>query len=138
MIEAAYALMSRIRYSFSWCYSGVSTEGEHVLDAIGLDGDESIIDFLHRYVGASEMHPCLHEDHILHLVGEYFGTIVLPYSGARVGASKIDSDGMEKGIRNMFFQGVEFWMKRFIVFNTPAHDSPIHIIFASNLGSDRH
>ena len=66
--------------------------------------------FLHRYVGASEMHHYLHADHILHLVGDDFGTVVLPYFGPGIGDSKINSNGWEKGIRNVFFQGVEFWM----------------------------
>ena len=92
------------------CCGKVVAEGEYILDAIGLDGVESMVDFLHRYVGASEMRHCLHVDHVLHLVGDDFDTVALPYFSARVGDSKIDSDGWDKGIRNMFFQGVEFWM----------------------------
>ena len=86
-------MRSRIRSSFSWCCDGVVAEGEHILYAIGLDGAKSMVDFLHRYVGASEMCHCLHADHVLHLVGDDFDTIVLPYFGPRVDDSKINSNG---------------------------------------------
>ncbi|WJZ82736.1 hypothetical protein VitviT2T_002469 [Vitis vinifera] len=42
------------------------------------------------------------------IVGDDLDTVVLPYFGARVGSSKINLDGWEKGIRSIFFQGVEF------------------------------
>lgn len=42
------------------------------------------------------------------IIGDDLDMVVLPYSGARVGGSKINFDGWEKGIRSIFFQGVDF------------------------------
>ena len=56
---------------------GVAAKGKRILDAIGLDGAESVVDLLRRYVGASKVRHGLHADHILHLVGDDSGMVIL-------------------------------------------------------------
>ena len=53
----------------------VAAEGKHILDAVGLDSVESMVDLLDRHVGTGEMHHGLDADGVLHLVGDLEGEI---------------------------------------------------------------
>jgi len=50
---------------------GVTSKSKHILEAIGLDGLESMVYLLNRHVGAGEVHHGLHTDNVLHLVGNF-------------------------------------------------------------------
>ena len=47
----------------------IATKSKNILDAIGFDGFESLIDLLNWHVGAGEMHHSLDTNNVLHLVG---------------------------------------------------------------------
>lgn len=47
----------------------VTTEREDIMNAIGLDGGEGVVDLLDGHVGAGEVHHGLDADHVLHAVG---------------------------------------------------------------------
>lgn len=48
----------------------VAAESKNVLEAVGLDGLEGVVDLLDGHVGAGEMHHALHADDVLHFVGD--------------------------------------------------------------------
>lgn len=53
----------------------VTAEGEDVVDAIGVDGGEGVVDAAEGHVGAGEVHHGLDADHVLHAVGDLEGEI---------------------------------------------------------------
>jgi hypothetical protein len=54
---------------------GIAAESENVLEAVGLDGGESVVDLVNRHVGAGEVHHGLDADDVLHPVGDVEGEI---------------------------------------------------------------
>lgn len=54
---------------------GIAAEGEDVLDPIGLDGGEGVVDLLDGHVGAGEVHHGLDADHVLHPVRDVQGEV---------------------------------------------------------------
>jgi len=48
----------------------IATKSKNILDSIGFDGFEGVIDLLNGHVGAGEMHHSLDTDDVLHLVGD--------------------------------------------------------------------
>lgn len=53
----------------------VTAEGEDVLDAIGVDGGEGVVDLVDGHVGAGEVHHGLDAEDVLHPVGDLEGEI---------------------------------------------------------------
>lgn len=49
---------------------GVTAESKDVLEAVGLDGGESVVDLLDGHVSAGEVHHGLDADDVLHTVGD--------------------------------------------------------------------
>lgn len=53
----------------------VAAEGKDVVDAVGVDGGEGVVDAAEGHVGACQVHHCLNADHVLHAVGDLEGEI---------------------------------------------------------------
>jgi hypothetical protein len=70
---------------------GITAESENVLEAVGLDGGEGVIDLVDGHVGAGEVHHGLDADDVLHPVGDVEGEI----GGGATGAP---SDVAECGV----------------------------------------
>ncbi|KAG8369332.1 hypothetical protein BUALT_Bualt14G0000400 [Buddleja alternifolia] len=53
----------------------ISAEGEDVLNAVRLDGGESVVDVLDGHVSTGEVHHSLDADHVVHSIGDVKGEI---------------------------------------------------------------
>lgn len=67
----------------------VAAESKNVLEAVGLDGLEGVVDLLDGHVGAGEMHHALHADDVLHFVGDVQSQI----GGGATGAPRDVAEG---------------------------------------------
>ena len=60
----------------------VPSKREHILNPVGSNRLERVVDLLHRHVGAGQMHHRLHADRVLHPRGDLEGEIGGGSSGA--------------------------------------------------------